>query len=168
MGRKLKEKDIPEPWFGNKGKKATAPKHTRAASKTITEDEAVEEATIPQPTTRRKGRPKGKAKEAVAVKGMKKTKALRSGTADVVLGRSKPTIPDPEELRRKRIEDLVACGREVKVFTKPGTRHACPTTAINSSSKEDIQAELEAGGIEMDGKSPSPEDRMSPPGGNTF
>lgn len=166
--RTLKEKDIPEPWFGNKGKSVNAPKQTRAASKIIAQQEVVEEVTVPKPSTRGRGRQKGKAKEVVPAKGRKNTKTLRSGTANILLGISKTTVPDPEELRRKRIEDAVACGRVVRTVAKQANRHACPTTAARSSSEEDIQAELEAGGTEMDCHSPSANDRKAPQSGNAF
>lgn len=86
----------------------------------------------------------------------KKAKAVRTGTADVVLGRSKIAVPDPEELRRKRIEAAVACGRVVKTLSIPSTRQTCPTTAVGESSEENMHAELVTGGLEIHSHSPSP------------
>lgn len=129
MVKTLKEKDILEAWFGKKSKTMTTPKQTKAASKLIAEQQEVKNEVIEDLSTKGRWWNKGKAKTDVAVKGKKKAKALRRGAAEVVLGRSKILVPVPEEMQRKRIEDVVACGRVVKSIVHPATRKSCLTTA---------------------------------------
>ena len=46
----------------------------------------------------------------------------RTGPAEVAAGRTKSHVADPSELRRKRCEDALACGRVVKTIAHPGKR----------------------------------------------
>ena len=148
MVKTLKEKDIPEPWFGKKSKLVTTPKHTRAISKQMAHQQVVEDDVVEDPSMKGKAREKGKGKEDVAGKGGEKAKAMHPGTADVVLGRSKFVVPDPEELRRKRIADAVACGRVVKTLSQPTTRRSCPTMVVVETSEEKMHLELVTGGLD--------------------
>lgn len=143
-------------WDKELNKLATMPKVTRAASKQMAEQHMVEDDNLGENNNKEKGRGKGKVKELGTGKGKTKLKSVRTTTAGVVLGRSKQSIPDPKELRRKRIADVVACGRVVRTILKSPTRRTCPTTLEGESSPENIQAELERGDIEMDLLSPSP------------
>jgi hypothetical protein len=156
MVKTLTDKDIPEPWFGKKNKLASTPKVTRAESKQMAEQHMVEDDNLGENSNKEKGRGKGKVNEFGTGRGKTKVKSVRTATAGVVFGRSKQSIPDPEELRRKRIADAVACGRVVRTILNSPTRRTCPTTLEGESSPENIQAELESGDIEMDSHSPSP------------
>lgn len=138
----LKEKDLPEPWFGKKTKAQPPPKQTRAASKLLAEKATVEDAVGGEPSISGKGRGKGKQEKHCAGMGRKKGKSIRTGTVDVMLGRSKNPVQDPEELRRKIIEDAVACGRVVKTISNPAKRQTCPTMATRDSSAEKIDEEM--------------------------
>lgn len=137
MVKTLKEKDIPEPWFGKKSKHVTI---TRAASKQMAQHAVVEDGLLEEPSAKGEAREKGKGKEDVAGKGRKKVKAVRPATAEVIMGTSKYVVPDPEEMRRKMIADAEACGRVVK-----STRKSCPTTGVGETSEDRLQPELVTG-----------------------
>lgn len=146
MKKTLKEKDVPEPWFGKKSKHGTfTPKQTRATSKQMAQQQVVEDDIVEEPSGRGEAREKGKGKDDVNGKGRKKAKAVRPATADVVLGRSKYVAPDPEELRRKIVADAAACGRVVNSVHEPATRKSCPTTSVNEMSEERVTAEMVTG-----------------------
>lgn len=137
MGKTLKVKDIPEPWFGKHPKPVTIPpKRTRAASKLVEQQHEVEDDAVEEPSPKGDKREKGAGRDDVAGKGKKKLKAVRPGTADVVTGKSKYVVPDPEEMRQKRIADANACGRVVKSVSIAATRTSCPTTAPAGTSSE--------------------------------
>lgn len=142
MVKTLKEKDIPEPWFGNKSKHVT---FTRATSKQMAQHQVVVDEIVVEPSAKGEARQKGKAKEDVAGKGRKKTKAVRPATAEVVLCGSKYVVPDPEEMRRKMIADAEACGRVVKSLSQPAIRKSIPTTAITETTEDPLQPELVTG-----------------------
>ena len=118
MVKTLKEKDMPEPWFGKKTKHVTI---TRAASKQMAQHEVVEDDNLEEPSAKGATREKGKCKEDEVGKGRKKVKAVRPATAEVVMGRTKYVVPDPEEMRRKMIADAEACGRVVKSLSHTAT-----------------------------------------------
>lgn len=149
MKKGLKETDLPEPWYDTKSKRATAAKKTRAASKSLSELQEVEVPLLQERNTRGRGQGKGKLKETNVVKSKHKGKSVRNGTAEVVLGKAKIKVPDPEELRRKRIEDAVYCGRVIRTVPKPAKRRSCPMTGAGDSSEENIQEELEAADLEL-------------------
>jgi hypothetical protein len=155
MAKALNDKDRPEPWFGKKGKPAPAPKQTRAASKKMTEEQNKEDNVVEEPSTRGRGRQKAKAKEPAPAKGKKKVNSLQTGAAQVVLGLTKSPVPNPEELRRKREQDALACGRVVKIVTKPSKRQSCPTILPHDSSEKLPVAELATGDDGKDCHSPS-------------
>jgi hypothetical protein len=67
--------------------------------------------------------------------GEKKAKAVPTGTADVVMGKSKYAVPDPEELRRKMITDAEACGRVVKSLSQTAAQKPCPMTSALEGSE---------------------------------
>ena len=76
----------------------------------------------------------------------------RTGPATVVLGRTKNPVADPHELRRKRAEDAVACGRVVKTIPRPEKRRSCTTIFDTDSSDEKSEdglapAEKELGSV---------------------
>lgn len=50
----------------------------------------------------------------VRTKGKKKEKTLSPAVVDVVFGRLQSSVADVEELRRKREQDTLKCGRRVK------------------------------------------------------
>lgn len=141
MVKTLKDKDIPEPWFGKKSKHVTI---TRATSKHMAQQTVVEDEIVEEPSAKGEARQKGKAKKDVAQKERKKTKAVPTATADVVMGRSKYVVPDPEEMRRKMIVDAEACGRVVKSLSKPAIRRSCPTTAVTDTIEDEQQPDLVA------------------------
>ena len=146
MVKALKEKDAPEPWFAKKSKGVTiTPKQTRAASKQMAQHEVVEGDIVAEPSGKGEARAQGKGKEHVAVKGKKTAKAMPSKSADVVLGRSKYAVPDPEELRRKIVADAAACGRVVTSLHQRITRKSCPTTSIIETSEEEVHATMVTG-----------------------
>lgn len=142
MVKTLKEKDIPESWFGKKSKHVTI---TRAASKQMAQHQVVEDDLLEEPSAKGETREKGKGKEDVAGKGRKKVKAVRPATAEVVMGTSKYVVPDPEEMRRKMIADAEACGRVVKSLSQTSTRKSCPTTGVAETSEDRLQPELVTG-----------------------
>jgi hypothetical protein len=75
MVRTLKEKDIPEPWFGKKSKQATStPAQTRAASKQMAHQQLIEDDIVEEPTAKGESMQKGKCKEDMPAKGKKKGK----------------------------------------------------------------------------------------------
>ena len=149
MVKTLKEKDIAEPWYAKKTKHVTiAPKHTRAASKHLAQQQVVEDEVVEEPSAKGEAREKGKGKEDLVGKGKKKAKNVRPATTDVVLGKSKFVVADPEEMRRKVIADAEACGRVVKSVSQPATRRSCTTSAVNGIAEERMQAELVTGGIQ--------------------
>jgi hypothetical protein len=146
MVRTLKEKDIPEPWFGKKSKQSTStPATTRAASKQMAHRQEIEDDIVEEPSAKGEAREKGKSKDDKPTKGKKKAKAVPSGTADVVMGRSKYAVPDPEELRRKMIAYAEACGRVVKSLSQPATRKSCPTTSAIETLEGKSQLETMTG-----------------------
>ncbi len=66
MVKGLKEKDIPEPWFGKKDKPATiTPKRTKASSKLMDQQHVVEDNAVEEPN------PKGARRDDVGGKGRK-------------------------------------------------------------------------------------------------
>lgn len=136
MVKSLKESDLPEPWFGNKSKAPPAPKRQRVTSEVMPEQEALEAEATGTCMKKGKGRGKGKKKENPTTKGKNNVKYDRTGPANVVLGRTKNPVADPDELRRKRAEDAAACGRVVKTIPHPGKRRSCTTTADTDSSDE--------------------------------
>ena len=143
MVKGLKEKDIPEPWFGKKDKPATiTPKRTRAASKRMDQQDVVSDDGVEEPS------PKAARRDDVGGKGRKKAKGVRPGTIDLVLGRSKYAVLDPEEMSRKRVADANACGRVVKSVSQATTRTALPTAALVGTSTEISPPELVAVGVD--------------------
>ena len=146
MVRTLKEKDIPEPWFGQKSKQATfTPAQTRAASKQMAHQQQIEDDIVEEPSPKGVAREKGKCKEDMRPKGKKKAKAVPPGTADVVMGRSKYAVPDPEELRRKMVADAETCRRVVKSLSQTTARKPCPTTSALETSEGRTQLETMTG-----------------------
>lgn len=164
MVKTLKEKDIPEPWFGKNSKPVTiTPKRTRAASKLMEQQHVVEDDAVDEPSPKGEAREKGAGRDDVVGKGRKKVKAVRPGTTDVVLGRSKYAVPDHEEMRRKRIADANACGRVVKCVSQAATRKSCPTTAPAGTSSERSHPELVTGGVDnVNARSRSPIPGIAP------
>ena len=160
MVKTLKDTDLPKPWFGKKSKHVTImPKQTRAVSKQMAQEQVLDDDVAEEPSAKGEAWDKGKGKEDVAGKGRKKAKAVRLGTADMVSGRSKYVVPDPEELRRKRNADAEACGRVVKSLSKPATRKSCPMTVVVETDEEGMHVELTGGlhnVMELSG-SPGPE-----------
>lgn len=73
---------------------------------------------------------------------------MRSGTTDLVLGRSKYAVPNPEEMSRKKIADANACGRMVKYVSQAATQTSCPTTALVGTSTESSPPELVTVGVD--------------------
>jgi hypothetical protein len=148
MVKSLKETDLPEPWFGNKSKGTPAPKGARVTSELMSEQHALEVEVAVTSMKKGKGRGKGKQRENPTVKGKNNLKYDRGGPANVVLGRPKNQVADPNELRRKRVEDAAACGRLVKTIPHPGKRRGCTPIADTESSdqkSEDGLAPVEKG-----------------------
>ena len=146
MVKTLKETDLPEPWFGNKSRAPLAPKRPRPPSNVMPETQALEAEVAAQGKNKGKGRGKGKNKENAVVKGKNIAKYDRTGPADVVLGRTKNPVADPEELRRKRVEDAAACGRVVKTIKPPGKRRSyttVPDTESSDPNSDDVLAPTE-------------------------
>ena len=114
MVKVLKETDLPEPWFGKKSKSPTAPKRARVTLTPMAAHSALEVEAEGHVMKKGKGRGKGKNKENAAGKGKNSVKNDRSGPAVMVTARTKNPVADPDEMRRKRIEDALACGRIVK------------------------------------------------------
>lgn len=160
MVKTLKDKDLPEPWFGKNAKPVTiTPKRTRAASKLMEQEHVVEDEAVEEPSPKGDAREKGAGRDDVSGKGKKKLKAVPTGTADVVLGRSKYAVPDPEEMRRKRIADANACGRVVKCVTQAATRKSCPSLAAAGTSCPRSPPNIVAGGVDnvkQHSRSPDP------------
>ena len=92
-------------------------------------------------------------------------KVGRTGSADVLLGRTKNPVADPTELRRKRIEDAVACGRVVKTIIYPAKRRSCPTTADTKSSEHNTEDVLAAADNEIGSSSPCAGEKIALSGG---
>lgn len=154
MVKSLKETDLPEPWFGNKSKAPTAPKRSRVTSKPMLAHSALEAEAEGQGMNKGKGHGKGKKKENTAGKGKNNVKYDRTRPADVVAGRTKNPVADPDELRRKRIEDALACGRVVKTILHPGKRRSCTTIADTESSEQKSKDVLAPVDKEMGSDSP--------------
>jgi hypothetical protein len=142
MVKTLKEKDIPEPWFTKKSKGVTI---TRATSKQMAQHPVVEDEIVQEPVAKGDARQKAKAKEDVAGKGRKKTKGVPPATAEVVMGRSKYVVPDPEEMKRKMMADAEACGRVVRSLSQPALRRSCPTTVVTETIEDQQSPELVTG-----------------------
>ena len=142
MVKTLKDKDIPEPWFAKKSKHVTI---TRAASKQMAQHQVIEDDLLGEPSAKGETSEKGKGKEDVAGRGRKKAKTVRPATAEVVMGRSKYVVPDPEEIRRKMIADAEACGRVVKSLSQTTTRKSCPTPELVEQSVDRVQPEFVPG-----------------------
>ena len=142
MVKTLKEKDIPEPWIAKKSKHATI---TRAASKHMSQHQDNEDDLLAELRAKGEASEKGKGKEDVAGKGRKKPKTVRHATAEVVMGRSKYVVPDPEEIRRKMIADAEACGWVPKSLSQPATRKSCPTPGAVEPSDNRGEPKLVAG-----------------------
>lgn len=68
----------------------------------------------------------------------------------MVLGLTKSLVLDSEEVRRKRLEDALACGRVVTTITKPTKRQTCPTITIHDTSGELPVEESAKGDAEKD------------------
>lgn len=79
----------------------------------------------------------------------------RTGPATVVLGRTKNPVADPHELRRKRAEDAVACGRVVKTIPRPGKRRGSTTIADTESSDQKLDDGLAPAEKGMSSDSPA-------------
>jgi hypothetical protein len=146
MVKTLKDKDMPEPWFGKKSKQVmSTPKQTRATSRQMASHRELEDDIVEEAIAVGEAREKGKGTEDISGKVSKKAKAVRPATADVVFGKSKYAVPDPEEQRRKMIADASACGRVVKSVSQPGSRKSCPTTAPLDPSEGRPNAEIVTG-----------------------
>lgn len=143
MVKNLKETDLPEPWFGNK-------------SKAPTEGQGMKKG---------KGRGKGKNKENAAEKGKNSVTYERTRPAVVAAGRTKNPVADPQELRRKRIEDALACGRVVKTILHPGKRRSSTKIADTESSEEKSEDVLAHAGKVMGSATPCAVDAMAQSGG---
>lgn len=154
MVKRLKESDLPEPWFAHKTKAPTGTKRTRVAPKTMPVHSALEAEAERQGTTRGKGRGKGKKQENATAKVKNNVTHDRSGPADVVAGRTKCPVADPNELRRKRIEDALACGRVVKTILHPGTRPGTTMIDDSESSEQKSGDVLAPATVEMGSDSP--------------
>jgi len=165
MVKSLKETDLPEPWFGNKSKAPTAPKRTRETQKPMQAHPALEAKAEGQGMKKGKGRGKGKNKENAGEKGKNNVTYERTGPAGVAAGRTKNPVPDPQELRRKRIEDALACGRVVKTILHPGKRRSSTKIVDTKSSGEKSEDPLAHAGKEMGSASPCAVDAMAQSGG---
>ena len=149
MVKTLKEKGIPEPWFGKNSKHVMiTPKRTRATSKLMEQQHVVEDDAVEEPSPKGEAREKGAGRDDVVGKGRKKVKAVHPGIADVVLGKSKYAVPGPEEMRRKKIAYANACGQVVKCVSQAATRKSCRTTALAGTSSERSHPELVTGGVD--------------------
>lgn len=149
MVKTVKDKDLPKPWFGKNPKPTTTtPKRTRAASKLMEQHHVVDDDAVSEPSPKGEAREKGAKRDDVVGKGKKKVKSMRPGTADVVLGRLKYAVPDPEDMRRKRVADAHACGGVVKCVSQAATRMSCPTTAPAGTLSERAHPEFSAGDVD--------------------
>jgi hypothetical protein len=84
------------------------------------------------------GRKKIGSKEHVRMEGRKKGKPLSTALVDVVFGRPNNSMADEEELRRKRKEDTIRCGRLVKTVRSSSNDNPSPqkiTDNFTTSSK---------------------------------
>ena len=154
MVKRLKESDLPEPWFGHKPKAQTGTKQTRVSISTLPAHSAMEADADAQGTNKGKGRRKGKKKEKTAANGRNIVKIGRTGPADVAAGRKKCPVPDPTELRRKRCEDALACGRVVKTIAHPGKRPSTTVMDDTESSEQKSGDVLAPANVAMGSDSP--------------
>ena len=161
MVKGLKGSDLPEPWFGKKSKALTEAKRTTPTSRGVHAQQVLDAETEGQCTNIGKGRGKGKKKVNTAAKG----KLGRTGPANVMLGRTKNPVADPTELRWKRIEDAIACGRVVKSIVHPAKRRSCPRTADIECSDPNAEDVLAAEFNEIGSGSPSAVEKIALSGG---
>lgn len=94
--------------------------------------------------------PKGKGRKkktvsrnvdrVIRTKGKTKEKTLSPAVADVVFGKLKMSIADVDELRWKREEDTLKCGRLVRTVdtstTRKGSSKKGPVASKNSNAKK--------------------------------
>lgn len=167
MVKSLKETDMPEPWFGKKSGAPTAPKRTKVTPKQMPALVALEVEAEGQGMNRGKGRGKGKNNENAAGKEKTKVKYDRTGPAVIGAGRTKNPVADPDELRRKRIEDALACGRVVKTILHPEKRRNRTKSADTESSEQEVGGVLAPLDKELGSASPLAVEALAHPGGKT-
>ena len=165
MVKGLKGSDLPEPWFGKKSKAITKEKRNKPTATGMSAEHALEAETEGQCVNIGKGRGKGKKKENPAGKGKSNMKLGRSGPTNVLLGRTKNPVADPTELRRKRIEDAIACGRVVKTIGNPVKRRSCPRTGDTECTDHNAQDGLAAAFNAIGSGSPSAVEKIALSGG---
>ena len=165
MVKGLKGSDLPEPWFGKKSKALTEEKRTKPTSRGMPAEPALEAETEGQCMNIGKGRGKVKKKENPAGKGKNNMKLGRSAPTNVLLGRTKNPVADPTELRRKRIEDAIACGRVVKTIVNPAKRRSCPRTGDTERAEHNAEDGLAAAFNEIGSGSPTAIEKIALPGG---
>jgi hypothetical protein len=165
MVKRLKESDLPEPWYGHKSKAQTGTKQTRVMPKTMPAQSAMEAEADGQGINKGKGRGKGKKNPKAAAKGKNNGKIDRTGPADVAAARKKCPVANPNELRRKRCEDALACGRVVKTIAHPGKRPSTTMTPDTESSEEKSGDVLAPANVEMGSGSPCADTVIAQSGG---
>ena len=136
MVKSLKDSDLPEPWFGSKSKASPAQKRPRVTPEVIPETQALEDGDVLE---KREGARKPKKKPNPIAKGKNNVKYDRTGQTDVVVGRTKNPVADPDELRRKRAEDAAACGRVVKTIPNRAKKRSSTTIVDTESSDQSSQ-----------------------------
>ena len=99
---------------------------------------------IPDVEVQRRGRKKVHVKESSRSRSSTKGKNVSPAVVDVVFGRVTNPVADIDELRRKREEDTLKCGRTLRSAGNSQHRSQSPLKPINSSEEEDVGKEVAA------------------------
>jgi len=117
---------------------ASNKRKTRGTTKVNDSEEANitnKETDIPTKSgCRKKTVPKDKDR-VISTKGKRKEKTVSPTVVDVVLGKVQRFVADLEELRRKREEDTVKCGRVVRSIAKIVNTTTVPSNSVTDSEE---------------------------------
>ena len=122
MATHLKASDQPQPWFSPQNvNDRTARQRRSNVSSSVVEEEITDNRAEGDRKTKQR-RSAGKQKSSDGGKGMRKGKGKSTSALDAFLKIADTVVPNVDELRRKREEDAVACGRPVRKFCDPSTQ----------------------------------------------
>ena len=73
---------------------------------------------------------------------------------DIVYGRSQSSVPDGQELHRKREEDTLKCGRVTRSVGQSVTEYTLPLKIVNASGGKDCEKVVTGGRSSTSSKLP--------------
>ena len=139
MVTSVRNGETSQPWAKKGNESANTRKRTRASTEIARESVPEAVATVSKLTSSNAQRKKVAPTPTPKVKGKKQVKNLSTAVVDVVYGTLKNAVPDVKELRRKREEDTVQCGRVVKAVSnvraqKIDSKGPCTTSQEKASN----------------------------------